>query len=106
MEQGDSEIRRTDCWITNIVQCWLPGNREPTKAEIEYCWPRHGAKELLKLEPTLRAVIPVGVPAMRVFIPGKVGERSAGSVYRRELREICPDPGGGSGTSDGDGKTA
>jgi hypothetical protein len=76
----------------------LPNNREPTREEVAYCWVRHGAEELWLLKDTLKVIVPVGVPSMKVFIPGKVGERSAGSVYKRKLKEVCKRPGGGGPT--------
>jgi DNA polymerase len=31
-------IRREDVYITNVVKCRPPGNRVPTKAEMDACW--------------------------------------------------------------------
>lgn len=91
------DIKRQDCWFTNIVQCWLTKRtknglkeitREATAAEITYCLDHHVKPELLKL-PNLKVVIPVGIPAMKVFIGEDCNERDAGSHVRFGSREAA-----------------
>ena len=82
-------LHRTNIWITNTVMCWLPGNREPTRAEAAFCWKVNVSPELDRLRGTLQAIVPIGVPAMEVILNDrKVGERTAGSVFRRDLDTV------------------
>jgi DNA polymerase len=32
-------LAREDVYITNVLKCWPPGNRDPEKAEVEACRP-------------------------------------------------------------------
>jgi uracil-DNA glycosylase family 4 len=88
---------RHDFYVTNIVQCWLPNNREPRPAEWEFCRQAHWGRELLSL-PNVRVLVAVGVPAMKALIGGKVGERTAGSIFLRDLGEVS------GRAADGDGE--
>lgn len=55
-------------YITNVVKCRPPGNRNPTTEEIKACRP-YLEKELKKIEPDY--VLTVGVPATKVMFRGK-----------------------------------
>lgn len=35
---ADAGLGREDCYITNLVKCHPPGNRQPARDEIEACW--------------------------------------------------------------------
>lgn len=89
-------IRRKDCWITNVVQCQLPGDRTPTKRERDYCTARHTYPELAAL-PNLRVVVPIGIPAAKALLGEDVGERSVCTLFTKEndfeQRVLRPGPG-------------
>jgi len=51
---------RFNLFITNLVACRPPDNRDPTRTEIEACWPRVAA-QIYTLDPAL--IIAVGRPA-------------------------------------------
>ena len=65
--------------ISNIVWCQLPGDRAPKRDEVAHCRAAHWQPDLDAM-PNLRVIIPVGVPAMKVFYGPKAGERTAGQV--------------------------
>lgn len=59
-------MKRSDVFITNIVKCRPPGNRDPQDDEIAVCWPY--LKEQVRLiKPKL--IVTLGRHAMNRFIP-------------------------------------
>lgn len=97
-----SYLQRSEVLVGNLIQCWLPkvktkagafGNRDPTLAEIKWCWNAHVGPWLHKLVrgEWLWGVVPVGVPAAK-FLLGlawdKGGERYAGTIQLVELPKI------------------
>ena len=70
-------IRRHECAVGNVVWCWLPGNRPPTQAEVEYCGKAHWKPWLASLEQA-RVVVAIGVPAATALL-GK-GKAKAGFI--------------------------
>ena len=84
--------------IGNLVQCWLPktkrqgspdGNREPTKAEMEWCWNAHVGPWLKSGENLI--VVPVGIPAAKFLLgipEGKGAEKFLGTMNDVELPPI------------------
>lgn len=69
--------QRTECRVGNVVQCWLPENREPTRGEVDHCRDAHWGVETAGR----RVIVPIGVPAMKQFYP-KAGESTAGQIIR------------------------
>ncbi len=78
-----SSWSRTHLAIGNLVQCWLPkvkrqgspdGNREPTKAEVQWCWNAHVGPWLHSHDSLIK--VPVGIPAAR-FLLGIPEDRGA-----------------------------
>ncbi len=60
------ERPRLRCFVTNVVRCNPPGNRRPTRTEIERCQPFLW-QELALLQP--RIVVPMGnVAAQAIFL--------------------------------------
>lgn len=79
-------LRREECWMTNIVQCWLTNgkkDRPPTDREAAFCWKAHVRPQLTAL-PNLQLVVPIGVPAIRGVLGGEAGDLWAGGLYRLE----------------------
>ena len=98
-----SGISRTEIQLGNLVQCWLPkfyrkgipdGNREPTRAEIKFCWNAHVGPWLVsgeELANPRRIVVPVGVPAAKFLLgvpEGKGAEKFLGTMNEVPLPEI------------------
>lgn len=60
--------RRDDVFITNVVKCWPPGNRDPQPDEIAACAP-FLQRQLEILDPAV--VVTAGKHSLGVFMPGE-----------------------------------
>ena len=69
--------RREDVFITNIVKCRPPENRDPEPDEIAACEP-FLRRQLEALDPAL--VVTLGRHSMARFMPGTTISRSHGTV--------------------------
>jgi DNA polymerase len=69
--------RREDVFITNIVKCRPPGNRDPEPAEVAACAP-YLHRQLAALDPAL--IITLGRHSMARFMPGTSISRAHGTV--------------------------
>ena len=75
-------IRREQIFITNIVKCRPPGNRDPMTDEIAACNDWLSAQIAL-IEP--KFIVPVGGPSLKTLVSPKLGITKARSkVYRRD----------------------
>ena len=64
--------RREDVFITNVVKCRPPGNRDPEPAEIAACAP-YLARQLAVIDPSL--VVTLGRHSLGTFLPGaRIGQ--------------------------------
>jgi len=69
--------RRGDVFITNVVKCWPPGNRDPQPDEIAACAPfLH--RQLEVLDPAV--VVTAGKHSLDVFMPGERISRVHGTT--------------------------
>ncbi|MFP5341901.1 MAG: uracil-DNA glycosylase family protein [Candidatus Limnocylindria bacterium] len=68
---------REDVFITNVVKCRPPGNRDPQPDEIEACAP-HLARQLAAIDPAV--VVTVGKHSLERFRPGDRISRSHGTT--------------------------
>lgn len=92
-----SGVSRLKVGVGNLVQCWLPshwnrggasGNREPTNAEVQWCWNAHVGPWLHGADPGIRVISPVGVPATRFLLgipKDKGAEKFMGTMVERDL---------------------
>lgn len=77
---------REDVYITNVVKCRPPGNRDPLQTEVDHYWP-YLEKEIQIIQPKI--IVLLGRHAMNRFFPsfkitqvhGKCYRRSDGIVY-------------------------
>ncbi len=75
-------IAREQIFITNIVKCRPPGNRDPLSDEIAACNDWLSAQIAL-IEP--KFIVPVGGPSLKTLVSPKLGITKARSkVYRRD----------------------
>jgi uracil-DNA glycosylase len=58
-------LTRADIYITNIVKCRPPGNRDPEPAEVIACWP-YLETQIKLLRP--RLIVTLGLPATRTLL--------------------------------------
>lgn len=83
-------IRRSECGVGNVVWCWLPGNREPTPAEVEHCRKAHWGPWLEKF-PQARVLVPVGIAAMRGLLGKEAAKASnAGRIFQLDQGWAVP----------------
>jgi uracil-DNA glycosylase len=61
-------LNRDELFITNMVMCRPPGNRVPTKGEMEACYARL-RRQIYVIDPLL--IICVGAPAMKTLMKGE-----------------------------------
>lgn len=59
-------LKRKDVYITNIVKCRPPGNRDPKDEEISICWP-YLKQQVALIKPKL--IVTLGRHAMNRFLP-------------------------------------
>ncbi len=75
-------IAREQIFITNIVKCRPPGNRDPLSDEIAACNDWLSAQIAL-IEP--KFIVPVGGPSLKTLVSPKLGiTRARSKVYRRD----------------------
>jgi uracil-DNA glycosylase len=60
-------LSRTDVFITNVVKCRPPGNRDPQSNEIDTCMPAYLNRQIEIIQPKLVATL--GRFSMALFFP-------------------------------------
>lgn len=87
-------VSRSEVWLDNVVRCLLVNSsgkdREPTKAEADFCTRAHLFPQLAQLR-NLNTVVALGTAAMRALMGPTKGERHAGTAVRVELRDPSDD---------------
>ena len=71
-------LDRSDVFITNVVKCRPPGNRDPLPEEISAC--SHWLKEQIKVIAP-KVVILLGRHALQRFLPGRRISAEHGSIH-------------------------
>ncbi len=84
---GDADLNRDDVFITNIVKCRPPDNRDPRKDEIKTCNP-YLEKQIELIEPDVIATL--GNHATETLI-GKTGMKKIhGKIFEYHGVEMIP----------------
>ena len=78
-------LQREEVFVTNIVKCRPPDNRDPEPAEIEAC-SGHLRRQIELMDP--EAIITLGRFSMNHFIPGERISRIHGSSHEVDGRII------------------
>ncbi|MBD3270263.1 uracil-DNA glycosylase [Candidatus Peregrinibacteria bacterium] len=60
-------LSRNDVFITNVVKCRPPGNRDPEQIEVNTCW-RYLEAQISLIKPKL--IVTLGRHSMQRFLPG------------------------------------
>jgi uracil-DNA glycosylase family 4 len=79
-ELSRAGLHRSQVWVDNAVRCWLPGNRAPKAAEVEWCRRSHWGPALRALT-GLVVVVPVGVPSAKAWLGKSAGETACGTAF-------------------------
>jgi len=78
-------LKRSNIYITNIVKCRPPNNRDPLPEEKEEFWPWLLAQIKL-INPKL--IVTLGRHALSSFIPEPIMSKVHGTVLRRKIPEL------------------
>jgi DNA polymerase len=81
-------IERSSLYITNLVKCRPPKNRDPEKGEMDTCNTHFLSLELAAVSPAV--IIAVGRFAAQRFLPGTEFKRTHGTPHLRDGRVILP----------------
>jgi DNA polymerase len=84
---GSIGWRRGDVFITNVVKCRPPGNRDPEPAEISACAPYLDRQERA-LDPVL--VVTLGRYSLQRYLPGARISEAHGKLRRSGSRFVLP----------------
>ena len=80
-------LTREDVYITNVVKCRPPGNRDPLPNEIDACKPYLG-NQLKLIDPVV--IVTLGRFAMERWLPDKRITRVHGQPFRVGRRLVVP----------------
>ena len=80
-------LTRQDVFITNMIKCRAPNNRDPEPEEILAC-SSHLERQMIQIRPEL--IIPLGKFAIGKFLPGKPMNRVTGRLHNIDGRFIYP----------------
>ena len=80
-------MRREDVYITNVVKCRPPGNRDPERAEVEKC-SGYLRQQIEAIDPLV--IVPLGRHALGWFNSNLRITASNGKIFRHEDRVLMP----------------
>jgi uracil-DNA glycosylase family 4 len=81
-------VTRTDVWITNVVKCRPPGNRDPQVIEIEACTTNYLDNQIKIVNPSI--IVTLGRHSMGRFIPNAKITQIHGQMQKIGKRFIIP----------------
>ncbi len=80
-------LSRDEVFITNMIKCQAPENRDPEPGEIQAC-DKHLERQLEIIDPEL--VVTLGRFSTAKFLPGETIGKARGKLRRREGRCVFP----------------
>jgi uracil-DNA glycosylase len=81
-------LQRSQVYITNVVKCRPPNNRDPQPSEIEACMPYYLDRQIDLIDP--KVIVTLGRFSMSRFFPGKSITRIHGQPKQEGRRIIFP----------------
>ena len=84
---GEYDIQRSSVYITNIVKCRPPKNRNPELEEINDCQP-YLLKQINIINPKI--IIPLGNFSLKYFFPESSITKVRGQLLNKNDRQIFP----------------
>jgi uracil-DNA glycosylase family 4 len=81
-------LTRADVWITNVVKCRPPGNRDPQVIEIEACTTNYLDNQIKIVNPSI--IVTLGRHSMGRFIPNAKITQIHGQMQKIGKRFIIP----------------
>ena len=79
-------VTRADVWITNVVKCRPPGNRDPLPDEIETCTSNYLQHQIEIVNPSI--IVTLGRFSMGLFFKGAKITQIHGQMRRVEERFV------------------
>jgi len=81
-------LKRKDVFITNIIKCRPPGNRDPKPDEVIACWP-YLEEQIELLKP--RVIVTLGSPASKTLLETSQGiSRLRGRIHDYQGIPLIP----------------
>jgi uracil-DNA glycosylase len=80
-------LRRREVYITNVVKCRPPNNRDPLPTELVACRP-YLTRQIELIDP--RVIVTLGRYSLGTFFPGDVISRVHGTVRETDGRHFFP----------------
>jgi DNA polymerase len=81
-------VTRADVWITNVVKCRPPGNRDPQPVEIETCTTNYLDLQIKLVNPSI--IVTLGRHSMGHFIPDAKITQIHGQMQKVGRRFVIP----------------
>ena len=85
---AQAHVTRADVWITNVVKCRPPGNRDPQMIEIETCTSNYLENQIKIVNPSV--IVTLGRHSMSRFFPGAKITQIHGQMQKVGKRFIIP----------------
>jgi uracil-DNA glycosylase family 4 len=85
---AQADVTRADVWITNIVKCRPPGNRDPQMIEIETCTSNYLENQIKIVNPSI--IVTLGRHSMSRFFPAAKITQIHGQMQKVGKRFIIP----------------
>ena len=81
-------VTRADVWITNVVKCRPPGNRDPLADEVEICTSNYLQHQIEIVDP--RIIVTLGRHSMGLFFKGAKITQIHGQMRKVSDRFVIP----------------
>lgn len=83
-----ANLRRQDVFITNVVKCRPPGNRDPEPNEVKTCTSTYLDRQIAEINP--HVIVTLGRFSMQFFLPNERIMRVHGQPRQLGTRLIVP----------------
>ena len=81
-------VTRSEVWITNVVKCRPPGNRDPLPNEVEICTSNYLQHQIKIVNPSI--IVTLGRFSMGLFFKGAKITQIHGQMRKVEDRFVIP----------------
>jgi DNA polymerase len=85
---GSIGMRREQVFITNVVKCRPPGNRDPNPEEVDTCTSNYLERQIQAINP--RVIVTLGRYSMGLFLPNAKISQVHGQAAQIKGRLIVP----------------
>ena len=80
-------LGRDEVYITNMIKCQAPGNRDPEPGELEAC-DKHLERQMEIINPEL--IVTLGRFSLAKFLPGESIGKAGGKLQKKNGRCVFP----------------